>query len=133
MAIIIFGYNIKRLLVICTSIIIIALTATDLSNGVNDMTSKIIDYIVLFIAVAGFVGALQNNIKYLQWFLILLAILTITKIGWIIYAAFHAGEAATGWDIGVAVLLGVATIQTADIIRAPHLGGYEPLEDSLLP
>jgi len=133
MAIVIFGYNIKRLLVIVTAIIIIALTATDLSNGVKDITAKIIDYIVLFIAVAGFVGALQNNVKYLQWFLVLLTILTIAKIGYIIYAAFSLQEKATGWDIGVAVLLGVATVQTADIIRAPHFAGYEPLGDSLLP
>lgn len=56
-----FGYNVKRLLVIVSAIIIVSLTATDLANDqYKDVGSKVIKYIVLFVAVAGFVGVMQN-------------------------------------------------------------------------
>lgn len=58
--------------------------------------------------------------------------MTVVKIGYIVFAAFQEGQAVTGWDIAVAVILAVCTVQCADIIRAPDAAGYTVIGEPLL-
>lgn len=84
-------------------------------------------YLLLSVSVSslyssGFCGALNEDARYLQLFLVLLAILLIWEIIYIIVSAvsYKASISTLAYDIALACILGLGVVFTADITRVSY-------------
>jgi hypothetical protein len=79
----------------------------------------VIKIVILIIAALGLVGAMNDNPRYLQLFLLLLVGLLIWEVIYILieFFSYKRSVNSLGWDIALAVLLAVGVVFTADITR----------------
>jgi hypothetical protein len=101
-----FAFSVKRFIVLAVAIALCVIAIINLVHG-GTVARIIVNAVVLAISLYGVFGVLHDNPRYLQLFLLLLAVLLIWEIIYIIVSAVSYGYNASNLalDIVIAILL----------------------------
>jgi hypothetical protein len=113
-----FTFTLKRLVVLAVAIALIVLSIIEIINN-NSTARLVIAIVVLVCSVLGALGAIVDDIRWLQLFLLCEIALFIAAIVLIIILAVK-GDSVPTIVIVMAAVLFVGAIMTASVIRGDY-------------